>query len=92
MLEIIPILSLFTIGYCSMFWEGMIFFQIGNWLDERIPLWLQKPLYSCFICACFWYGSALYWLVWGNSVREWFVCVLSAMGLNAALSKLFRDD
>lgn len=92
MLEIIPILSLFTIGYCCTFWEGMIFGRVGNWLDQRLPEWLQKPLYSCFICACFWFGSALYWIVWGNSFQEWFICVVSAMGLNAVLSKIFRDD
>lgn len=92
MLSIIPILSLFTIGYCCTFWDGMIFQRVADYLDERLPEWLQLPLYRCFICACFWWGSALYWIVWGNSITEWFVCVVAAMGLNAALSKIFRDD
>lgn len=92
MITIIPTISLFVFGYCCTFWEGMIFGKVGNWLDERLPEWIAKPLYQCYICACFWWGTALYWFVWGNSVKEWFVCVVAAMGLNAVLSKLFRDD
>lgn len=92
MIAHILIMSLWTIGFCCLFWEGMIFERIGNLLDAILPEWLQKPLYACFICACFWWGSAIYWLFLGSSWPEWFVCVFCAMGLNAALSKLFRND
>lgn len=92
MIEKTILTSLFVFGYCCIFWEGMIFEKVGNWLDDRLPEWLAKPLYQCFICACFWWGSLLYWLVWGGSVKEWFIVVVSAMGLNAVLSKLFRED
>lgn len=92
MIEKVLIMSLWTIGYCCTFWEGMIFEKIGNWLEKKLPEYIQKPVYSCFICACFWWGSLIYWLVWGNSVIEWFITVVAAMGLNGALSKLFRKD
>lgn len=92
MIEKTILTSLFVFGYCCIFWEGMIFEKIGNWLDERLPEWLAKPLYQCYICSCFWWGTALYWLVWGNSVKEWFVVAVSAMGLNAVLSKLFAKE
>lgn len=91
MIEKILIMSLWTIGYCATFWEGMIFEKIGEWLDERLPEWISKPLYGCFICACFWWGSALYWVFLGSDWQEWLLCVIAAMGLNAALSKLFHD-
>lgn len=92
MIEKILIISLWVIGYCCTFWEGMIFERIGLWLETRLPEWIQKPLYACFICACFWWGSALYWLVWGNSWKEWAIVVIAAMGLNAAISKLIPKD
>lgn len=92
MIEKIIITSLFVLGYCCIFWEGMIFEKVGNWLDTKLPEWISKPLYGCFICAVMWWGTALYWLIWGESVKEWLVVVISSMGLNAALSKLFQKD
>lgn len=86
------ILSFWTIGFCCTFWEGMIFEKIGNWLDDHLPEYISKPLYGCFICACFWWGSAIYFLFLYSSVQEWFLCVIAAMGLNAAMSKLFVND
>lgn len=92
MIEKIAVISLFVFGYCCTFWDGMIFEKIGEWLEARLPEWITKPLFGCFICASFWWGSALYWLVWANSMHEWFICVVSAMGLNAVLSKLFYNE
>jgi hypothetical protein len=91
MITKVLIISLWTIGYCCTFWEGMIFEKIGNWLDERLPEYIQKPLYGCYICACFWWGSAIYFLFLYSSIQEWFLCVISAMGLNAALSRVFNE-
>jgi hypothetical protein len=92
MLAHIIITSLFVFGYCCIFWEGMIFDKVGNWLDERLPEWLAKPLYQCYICSCFWWGSLLYYIMWRESWLDWFVTVVAAMGLNAALSKLFAKE
>jgi hypothetical protein len=92
MIEKLLIISLWVTGYCCTFWEGMVFEKIGNWLDERLPEWLCKPLFQCFICAAFWWGTAIYWLFLGSAWKEWFLVVIGAMGLNAVFSKLFRDD
>jgi hypothetical protein len=91
MLVKIFIMSFWTIGFCCTFWEGMIFEKIGNYLDARLPEYLAKPIYACYICACFWWGSAIYFLFFYISMQEWFLCTISAMGFNAALSKLFYD-
>lgn len=85
----ILITSLFVFGYCCTFWEGMIFEKVGDWLETKLPEYITKPLFACFICATFWIGSLL-WLVMGWD--NWFIGVISAMGLNAVLSKLFKDD
>lgn len=90
MIEKILIISLFTIGYCCMFWPDMIFEKIGDWLEEHLPEWINKPTWSCYICVCFWMGTAIYWKAWGNSVQEWLLTVISSMGLNAAISQLVK--
>ena len=88
MLEKIFIISFWVFGFCCTFWEGMIFGKIGNWLDDRLPEWLAKPLYQCYICSCFWWGSLIYWVFLGDNWREWFIVVIAAMGVNAIISKL----
>lgn len=95
----ILIISLWTIGYCCCFWEGMIFEKIGDWLDKRLPEYIQKPLYACFICACFWYGTVIYLIFmadyslhFNEIVGQWFITVIPAMGLNAALSRIFHPS
>jgi hypothetical protein len=92
MIEKIIIISLFVFGYCCTFWEGMIFEKVGDWIEKKLPEYICKPLFACFICATFWVGSLLYWIVWADSLQDWFITVVSAMGLNAVLSKLFKDD
>lgn len=92
MIEKILIISLWVFGYCCTFWEGMIFGNIGNWLDERLPWWIAKPLYQCYICSCLWWGTAIYWIFLGSDWKEWFLVIIAAMGLNAVLSKLFKKS
>lgn len=99
MIEKIIIISLFTIGYCCTFWEGMIFEKIGDWMDAHLPEWINKPTWSCYICTCFWLGTALYWLVfphctkfieWNGKAFEWGLCIGAAMGLNAVISQFTK--
>lgn len=85
-------MSFWTIGFCCIFWEGMLFEKTGNYLDEKLPEYLSKPLYGCYICACFWYGSAIYWLFLGSDWKEYFLTVFASMGLNAAISKLYKPE
>lgn len=88
MLEKIIIISLFTIGYCCTFWEGMIFEKIGDTLEKWLPEYMNKPLWSCYICCCFWVGTFIHIFIWRESVKEWILTTLSAMGLNAVISQL----
>lgn len=74
-------------------WEDAIFeFVRKSFERESISDRLKKPIYDCPICMCPWYGTVLYWLIWGNSVKEWLIVIIAAMGLNAVLIKLFPDD
>lgn len=87
MIEKIIIIALFTIGYCCTFWPGMIFERAGNWLELQLPEWLWKPIGGCYVCTAFWLGSAVYWVMWHNSLHEWFITVIGAMGFNAVISE-----
>lgn len=92
MIEKILIISLFTIGYCCTFWPGMIFEKAGEWLDDHLPDYLNKPLWKCYICTSFWLGTFLYLLIWRTSFLEWAITVIPAMGLNAVISELTNKD
>lgn len=91
-LEKIPVISfiVFAVWYCYQ--PGEIFGCVGDWLHAHTPDWMHKPLFDCVNCMTPWYGSAAYWLIWGNSWREWIPCVIGAMGLNVVLTKLFPKD
>lgn len=90
MVEKIVITSLSVIAIWATMLYGMIFGFIGD-LGQKLPVWLQKPIYDCPICMCFWYGSAIYWMVWGVSISEWLLVVISSMGLVTWFVKTKND-
>lgn len=91
MVEKIIIIALFTIGYCCTFWPGMIFEKAGDWLEDHLPEYINKPIWHCYICCCMWVGSVVYWITWHNSFLEWFTCCVGAMGMNAVISELTKE-
>lgn len=92
MVEKILTISLCTIGYCCTFWQGMIFERIGDWLELSLPEWINKPLWQCYICCCMWFGSLVYWVLFGDSITQWLVCCIGAMGVNAITNELIKND
>jgi hypothetical protein len=56
MIELAFIIAYAVLFVHVTFWEEHIFEEVGNWLDMKLPEWLQKPLYGCPICMSFWYG------------------------------------
>lgn len=83
MIEHTLILSLTSIGLCCTMWEGMVFENVGDWIEETVGEFWAKPLGKCYVCATFWI-SAIICLIVG---WPWYLAV-PAMGLNAALSTL----
>lgn len=91
MIEQITITSLLVMAIWATMWEEAIFEFVRIWGDKHLPEKLQKPIYDCPICMSYWYGSALYWIIWGVSIKEYLIVVIAAMGLNAVLIKLMPD-
>lgn len=96
MIEKIFIISfiVFAIHYTML--PGEIFGKLGNWFADNLPGAIHKPVFDCPVCMGFWYGTIIYWLVWGlwlcvSTWQEWIVCAIGVVGLNFVLSKLFPD-
>lgn len=90
MLEKIVITSFIVMAIWATMLEGMIFGIIRVWFANLAEKY-QKPLFECPICLTPWYGSLVYWLLWGESLREWGIVIIAAMGLNTVFVKLFKD-
>ncbi len=88
MIEKVIIIALLVIAVWAVFLDGMIFGKIGNWGANKLPKWLSKPLFDCMICMTVYYGTAAYWLIWGESVKEWAVVVIAAMGFTTIFAKM----
>ena len=75
-------------------WEGMIFEDVANYLDTKLPEWISKPLYGCPICLSFWYGS-LFYIIYEGVKIEMLIVVFAAAGMNAAIINMnnhIKDD
>jgi hypothetical protein len=91
MIEPVLIISFMVFAIWYTMQPGEIFGKLGDWLERNLPEVLHSPVFDCAICMTPWYGSAIYWLIWGQSWLHWLSCVIGAMGLNVILSKLFPD-
>lgn len=88
MLEKSVIIALLVIAVWATYLDQMIFGKLGNYIVDKFPKWLSKPLVDCPICQTPWYGSLFYWLIWGNSGKEWIIVVISAMGIVTIFVKM----
>lgn len=80
----------FAIWYCMQPEE--IFGKLGSFIENNTPEAVHAPLFDCPVCMAGIYGAIIYWAVWHNGIREWLIVNIAAVGLNAILSKLFRDE
>jgi hypothetical protein len=72
--------------------DGMIFDFIGDWFDEHLPTdKLKHFIFDCPICMNSLYGSAFYWIWYGNSWKEWLVVMVASVGLAAIIIKFLKS-
>lgn len=86
------IIALIVLSIHYTFQKGEIFGSVGNWLEKKLPSYLHPPVFECNVCMSFWYGTGLYWLIWGNNANEWIIVVLVAMGFNIVFNKWEPKD
>lgn len=91
MLEKSFLVAFIVLAIHGIFYEGMIFGKVRQWLaplNDKI----KKPLYDCCFCQTPWWGSAAYWIIWGNSWHEFIPVVLAAAGINFFISVFLPED
>ncbi len=64
MLEQAIIISLIAYAVNVLFQEGMIFGKVGYWIENKLPMWIYKPLIGCTVCMSPYYGIAYIGFMW----------------------------
>jgi hypothetical protein len=85
-------ISFIVIAIWATYWEHMIFGFVTKIGEKYLPEWLQKPLFSCPICLCPWYGTVIYWMFFPGPIAEYIVTIVVAMGINTVFVKMMPDD
>lgn len=91
MLEQSLIIALLVLSIWYTMQEGEIFSRGSSWIAGILPAKVHPAVFECNVCMTPWYGSALYWLIYGNSAIEWLIVVICAMGLNVVINKWTPD-
>lgn len=91
-MDAIIIISLIVWAIYATMSEGMIFERLGTFIESTVGDYWAKPLATCPICMGGIYGAVLYWLIYGNSVKEWLVINAAVIGLNAVIVRLSSEE
>lgn len=86
LINLIPV-SLCIWGIHILFQEGHIFEQLGDWMDEKLPEGLNKPLWACPVCMSSIWGTAGYFIL-GLHYHYFFPFIFCLCGLNTIILKL----
>lgn len=88
---LIFIASVWIWGIRCIFSEGYIFENAGRWLEDKLPIWLFKPLIGCSACMASVHGSLWWWVVGMVIIPVltpvfaiicWFIFCICLCGLN----------
>lgn len=91
MIEKILIVSFIVIAIWVVMLPGMLFSKLGDYGDKHFPDWVKHMTFDCPICMAGGYGSVIYWLIYGNNIKEWLVVILAAMGFITIFVKMKRN-
>lgn len=85
-------------------WDGMIFSFLGKYIEKKFPETIYKAICGCPICAGFWIGSAIYFIIYWEefinlyniggvyAFRDWFGTILGCMGINVIVVKFMPEN
>lgn len=88
MIEQSLIISLLVLSIHYTMQEGEIFEGLGKWFSNHLPTQIHPAVFECNVCMCFWYGSGLYWLIYGFGIADWLITVIVAMGLSIMYNRI----
>lgn len=98
MIEKIAIIALLVLSIWYTMQENEIFEGLGKWFERNLPEQIHPAVFACNVCACPWYGSALYWIIPWQKVGltpatwlEWPLVIIGAMGINIVINKWSPD-
>lgn len=91
MIEKILIISFIVIAIWCFLLPGMILGKVGDYADRKLPTWLKHMLLDCPVCMCNIYGGIAYWLIYGQSVRDWVIVIFASMGFITIFVKMKRN-
>lgn len=72
--------ALLILGVWNAFGKGQILGSLGDWLEDRFPPKLLKPLFTCVLCMPSVWGSAV-WFLTGGDWFYWMFYVIALSGL-----------
>jgi len=84
--------ALFIWGWHVLFNEGMILGKLGEWMTEKLPEWLHKPLFSCPACQSSIYGTIGFFMFVREELYIWPIYCVCLCGLNYLLAKLTSKE
>lgn len=79
----------------ACFWEGMVLGKVAGWLSDKIPYWMQKPIFDCPICMTPYY-SVIFALIlhytglFSIPIAANIIVVLLASGFSTIFSTLYN--
>ncbi len=91
MIEIIITISLFCVGLRSITDPGKVMDFVRNFVKEKLPIYIGKPICLCAPCMSSLWGTVIYWVFYGSSIQdipEWILVTIAASYVNWFLWEL----
>lgn len=82
--------SLWIWGFHALFAKEMILERVGDWLCDRLPEWITRPVFDCPTCQSSIHGTLVYFLFVNTGLLMWPVYCVCLCGLNYLLGRFSK--
>jgi hypothetical protein len=77
--------ALIIMGVWTSFGEGMIFAKLGDWMEDNLHPYVNKPIFTCPQCMSSLWGGSI-WIWSGGAWQVLPVFILALCGLMRLIS------